>query len=689
MPTGSPASAAAASGGGGEHDRDAGAGGDPGRLDLGDHAAGADAGPAGRADRDAGQVRLAAHLVDPARRRVGRVAGVERVHVGEQDQQVGVDQRGHQGGEPVVVAEADLLGGDRVVLVDDRHGAAGRAACAGCGTRCGSAPAGSRRRRSAAPGRRVRPCRAKRLGVGPHQQALPDAGGGLLGGQVARPAAQPERGQPGGDRAGGDQHHLAAAGGERRRARRPARRPGLVEPAGGGGQRRRADLDHDPAGTGHRFAHPPILLRPGRVGPGARDPISWRARDTRRSTSRRCSALVERIPRGPGHVLRRDRRRARRAVRAATRPGRSARSWPGTAARCPWHRVVTSAGRMPPGHEQEARQRLLAEGVPLKGDHVDMTRAGAGPPDRRQSGRTGSNPTPPRRGSPAAPARADRADAAEVVVEVRPLVDRATRPRPARRALLGRYAGLGVHGVVDGVEPRPGDRRRHVQPVDQHAEQRVDQRGPDPGRRRPNRPRRPAARPSSITTSGHMFDDIRRPGARSSVISSPSPSIELRLHAEPGQPDAGAEPERRGDHAGVAVGVDDRDVRGVADLLPARGRAARGQRDRAFARRQRGQLGRAAPRSCPPCGSGRAAPGRGTRPARAWSTGVSSTRYDGQVGGAERAAGRPGPRRPAIGGERAGVEDRRTLARPGRPARSPGPGWNSRSPPASSRPSGA
>ena len=41
----------------------------------------------------------------------------------------------------------------------------------------------------------------------------------------------------------------------------------------------------------------------------------------------------------------------------------------------PWHRVVTSAGRMPPGHEQEARQRLLSEGVPLKGEYVDMARA--------------------------------------------------------------------------------------------------------------------------------------------------------------------------------------------------------------------------------------------------------------------------------------------------------------------------
>jgi methylated-DNA-protein-cysteine methyltransferase-like protein len=41
----------------------------------------------------------------------------------------------------------------------------------------------------------------------------------------------------------------------------------------------------------------------------------------------------------------------------------------------PWHRVVNSAGRTPPGHEQEARQRLLADGVPLKGEHVDMSRA--------------------------------------------------------------------------------------------------------------------------------------------------------------------------------------------------------------------------------------------------------------------------------------------------------------------------
>ncbi|GIE86544.1 MGMT family protein [Actinoplanes regularis] len=42
----------------------------------------------------------------------------------------------------------------------------------------------------------------------------------------------------------------------------------------------------------------------------------------------------------------------------------------------PWHRVVNSAGRLPPGHEREARARLLSEGVPLRGDRVLIEEAG-------------------------------------------------------------------------------------------------------------------------------------------------------------------------------------------------------------------------------------------------------------------------------------------------------------------------
>lgn len=36
----------------------------------------------------------------------------------------------------------------------------------------------------------------------------------------------------------------------------------------------------------------------------------------------------------------------------------------------PWHRVVTSAGRLPPGHERRAADLLAAEGVRLRSGRV-------------------------------------------------------------------------------------------------------------------------------------------------------------------------------------------------------------------------------------------------------------------------------------------------------------------------------
>lgn len=107
-------------------------------------------------------------------------------------------------------------------------------------------------------------------------------------------------------------------------------------------------------------------------------------------------ALVERIP--VGRVM----SYGAIADALADRSGRnSARLIGGIMARhgggVPWHRVVNSTGRPVPGHEQEARRRLLSDGVPLKGDLVDMTRA-AWQPEIQSS-----RPVPPRRGSPAAP----------------------------------------------------------------------------------------------------------------------------------------------------------------------------------------------------------------------------------------------------------------------------------------------
>jgi alkylated DNA nucleotide flippase Atl1 len=85
-------------------------------------------------------------------------------------------------------------------------------------------------------------------------------------------------------------------------------------------------------------------------------------------------ALVERIP--PGRVM----SYGGIADHLAERSGReSARLVGSIMARhgggVPWHRVVNSSGRLPPGHEVEARARLVAEGAPLRGAGVDMSAA--------------------------------------------------------------------------------------------------------------------------------------------------------------------------------------------------------------------------------------------------------------------------------------------------------------------------
>jgi alkylated DNA nucleotide flippase Atl1 len=85
-------------------------------------------------------------------------------------------------------------------------------------------------------------------------------------------------------------------------------------------------------------------------------------------------ALVERIP--PGRVMsygaiaeflhdRFGKGSARRVGTIMARYGASV----------PWHRVVSGAGRLPPGHENEARRRLAAEGTAFRGTHVAMPAA--------------------------------------------------------------------------------------------------------------------------------------------------------------------------------------------------------------------------------------------------------------------------------------------------------------------------
>ncbi|EON24810.1 phosphoglucomutase/phosphomannomutase [Nocardioides sp. CF8] len=230
----------------GEDDRDAGTRGDPGGIDLGDHAAGADARGAGCADRDGGQVVRRAHHRHELRTRAARGSVVEAVDVGEQDQQVGVHEVRDQRGQPVVVTEADLGGGDRVVLVDDRQDAEleqlGERLV---GVAVVGAPDDVVHREEHLPGDEV--VAGELLLVAVREESLPDRGRRLLGGERARALRQAQRGQPGGDRPGRDQHDLGSAGthrGEHVDEPAHARR---VDPAGRRGQRRRADLDDDTA----------------------------------------------------------------------------------------------------------------------------------------------------------------------------------------------------------------------------------------------------------------------------------------------------------------------------------------------------------------------------------------------------------------------------------------------------------
>ncbi|MFC0503585.1 MGMT family protein [Micromonospora costi] len=88
--------------------------------------------------------------------------------------------------------------------------------------------------------------------------------------------------------------------------------------------------------------------------------------------------LVERIP--PGRVM----SYGAIADALAERSGRASARLVGTimarhGGAVPWHRVVASSGRLPPGHEREARARLRAEGTPLRGAGVDMAAASWSP----------------------------------------------------------------------------------------------------------------------------------------------------------------------------------------------------------------------------------------------------------------------------------------------------------------------
>ena len=99
--------------------------GDGGRLDLGTHAPCAQGRPP-VGDVHARQVSAAGHVAQGAGPGGPGPGRPHPVHVGQQDQDVGGDQVGDEGRQAVVVPEAELGGGHRVVLVDYGHGPHGQ-----------------------------------------------------------------------------------------------------------------------------------------------------------------------------------------------------------------------------------------------------------------------------------------------------------------------------------------------------------------------------------------------------------------------------------------------------------------------------------------------------------------------------------------------------------------------------------
>ena len=120
-------------------------------------------------------------------------------------------------------AEADLRGGDAVVLVQHGHrlhrqqpgdrGARVEVAAALLGVGVGDEDLA-----------RGQPDGAERLGPGAGQRDLADGGGGLAVLELQRTRRQAEHAPAERDGAGGDDHHLGAARLQRGRGRRPARR---------------------------------------------------------------------------------------------------------------------------------------------------------------------------------------------------------------------------------------------------------------------------------------------------------------------------------------------------------------------------------------------------------------------------------------------------------------------------------
>jgi hypothetical protein len=200
---------------------------------------------------------------------------VQPVDVGEQHQHVRADHLRHARGQPVVVAVADLLGGDGVVLVDDRHDAELQQRLDG---RAGVQPSGGRRSVSSrvsstwAGGEAFR---LQHLLPRAHEQGLAAAAAACFC-SSRRAGPEAKASSPEGHRAGGDDQDLHAAPGQLGDVGGDAGQPAPARRAAGGvDQEREADLHHHAPGVAENGGGVELLLRLGEAqGGGSRSRIS-------------------------------------------------------------------------------------------------------------------------------------------------------------------------------------------------------------------------------------------------------------------------------------------------------------------------------------------------------------------------------------------------------------------------------
>ena len=226
---------------------------DLGGLDLGRHAAARKlrSGRAGhRFDRGGDALH---HRNELGPRILGGRRLVEAVDVGQEHQQVGARHRGDTGGQPVVVAVADLVGGDRVVLVDHRHRAPFQELVDG-GARVEIAPPllGVLQGHQHLPGGDA--VAAEHLRPGAGERDLPDRRRGLAVLELERPRRQPEHGTAERDRPGRDHQQVALVARQRGDVLRKRCQPIMMEPSAlAVDQERGADLHHNAAEVTERW----------------------------------------------------------------------------------------------------------------------------------------------------------------------------------------------------------------------------------------------------------------------------------------------------------------------------------------------------------------------------------------------------------------------------------------------------